>query len=214
VIDDELAIALREQMVEDQIESRGIRDPRIRQAFRDTPRHLFAPEVPLVDVYDDSPQRIGRGQTISQPYIVALMTELLELKGTETVLEIGTGSGYQTAILAEIVPHVVTIERIAELQAGARAALAKTGAAARVTFRVGDGGALRHPEAPFERIIVTAAAEQLPEALTDQLAVGGILVAPVGPPGEQILVRVRRTARGFETEKLGGCSFVPLLHDE
>jgi len=213
VIDGDLAAALREQMVEDQIEERGIRDPQIRQAFRDVPRHRFAPDVPLVDVYDDSPQRIGRGQTISQPYIVALMTELLELRGTETVLEIGTGSGYQTAILAAIVPHVVTVERISELQARARAALEETGVASRVTFRVGDGGAMHHAEAPFERIIVTAAAEVLPDALVRQLAEGGVLVAPVGPAGAQTLVRLRRTAAGVETEEFGGCSFVPLLAD-
>jgi len=211
VIDDALATELRHEMVETQIADRGVRDPRVLAAMRSVPRHVFAPGVSIAAAYDDCPQRIGRGQTISQPFIVALMTQMLALRGTETVLEVGTGSGYQTAILAELASRVVTVERIPELQERARRALEATGHADRIAFRLGDGGALRHPEGPFDAILVTAAAERLPRALVDQLADGGVLVAPVGPPGAQELVRVHRRGDKLQTTRHGACAFVPLV---
>ncbi len=205
------AEALRHEMVKTQIVARGIRDRRVLDAMRSVPRHCFIPGVALTDAYADHPIGIGQQQTISQPFIVALMTELLSLEGTETVLEIGTGSGYQAAILATIVPKVVTVERIPELQSAARDVIESIGLNDRVTFRTGDGGGFTHPEAPFDRILVTAAADELPAELLAQLGDPGILVAPVGPTGRQELIRIVRRNGTDETTREGGCAFVPLI---
>ncbi|HIE52022.1 MAG TPA: protein-L-isoaspartate(D-aspartate) O-methyltransferase, partial [Armatimonadetes bacterium] len=171
--------AEREAMVERQIRARGVRDPRVLEAMRQVPRHKFVLPSLQAQAYQDTPLPIGLDQTISQPYMVALMTELLELKGPEKVLEVGTGSGYQAAILAELAEQVYTIERIPELAAAARQRLQELGYH-NVTVRVGDGTLGWPEEAPFEAIIVTAGGQTVPPALKEQLAEGGRLVIPVG----------------------------------
>ncbi len=202
--------SLREQMVQSQLMQRRIRDGRTLDAMRRVPREAFVPEKVRGSAYDDRPLPIGENQTISQPYMVALMTEALELTGGETVLEIGTGSGYQTAVLAEIVKTVFSIERIGPLADSARALLQQLGYA-NVTVLVGDGtqGAAEH--APFDAIIVTAGSPGVPLSLKEQLADGGRLVIPVGSRGYQELNRIRRLGNDFITENLGGCVFVPLI---
>ncbi len=202
--------SLREHMVRSQLIQRRIRDARTLEAMRRVPREAFVPEKVRGSAYDDRPLPIGENQTISQPYMVALMTEALELTGGETVLEIGTGSGYQTAVLAEIVKTVFSIERIGPLADSARALLQQLGYA-NVTVLVGDGtqGAAEH--APFDAIIVTAGSPGVPLSLKEQLADGGRLVIPVGSRGYQELNRIRRQGNDFITENLGGCVFVPLI---
>jgi protein-L-isoaspartate(D-aspartate) O-methyltransferase len=195
-------------MVETQILPRGIRDPAVVAAMRRVPRHEFIPEAHSGMAYDDQPVPIGYAQTISQPAVVAYMTEALELKGTEKVLEVGTGSGYQAAVLAEIAPRVFTVEIIGPLGRQAAATLAQLGYAT-VTVRVGDGHRGWPEEAPFDAIIVTAAPEQVPQPLLDQLAVGGRLIIPVGK-GSQNLVLVRRTKQGYERSELLRVMFVPM----
>ncbi len=197
-------------MVRSQLIQRKIRDARTLEAMRRVPREAFVPEKVRGSAYDDRPLPIGENQTISQPYMVALMTEALELTGGETVLEIGTGSGYQTAVLAEIVKTVFSIERIGPLADSARALLQQLGYA-NVTVLVGDGtlGAAEH--APFDAIIVTAGSPGVPLSLKEQLADGGRLVIPVGSRGYQELNRIRRQGNDFITENLGGCVFVPLI---
>ena len=177
-------------MVTDQIVSRGVKDPAVLEAMRSVPRHVFVPESERARAYDDGPQSIGRGQTISQPYIVALMTELARLDPTSRVLEIGTGCGYQTAVLAACAGWVWTIELEPELAARAARTLAELGAA-NVTARVGDGS-LGWPEAaPFDAILVTAAPADVPPALLDQLAEGGRLVIPLGTSRQDLWVFTR-----------------------
>jgi protein-L-isoaspartate(D-aspartate) O-methyltransferase len=200
-----------ERMVRFQLEGRGIRDARVLDAMRRVPRRRFVPPGRARDAYADFPVDIGHGQTISQPYMAAFMTEALELKGGEKVLEIGTGSGYQTAILAELAGEVFSIERVPELSAAAARILAGLGYA-NVRLSTGDGGAGLESMAPFDRILVTAAAPTVPRRLAGQLADNGIMVVPVGDYRfSQALVIVRRIGTHLETRGSIGCRFVPLI---
>jgi len=201
---------LRHRMVTEQIKGRGIRDERILAAMMEIPRHRFVPPHLADRAYEDAPLPIGEGQTISQPYIVAQMTHALRLKGKEKVLEVGTGSGYQTALLCLLAREVVTIERYAVLHSAAEEILRELGLE-NVRFRVGDGTMGVPEEAPFDRILVTAAAPDVPGPLFEQLVDGGILVIPIGSRWEQDLVRVRKEAGAAKKEFLGGCRFVPLI---
>jgi protein-L-isoaspartate(D-aspartate) O-methyltransferase len=197
-------------MVCQQIAARGIRAERVLDAMRSVPRHLFVPLESRHSAYMDGPLSIGQGQTISQPYIVALMTEALELRGHERVLEIGTGSGYQAAILSQLASHVYTVERIPELASRAQDLFRQLGYD-NISMHVGDGtlGWLEH--APYEAIIVTAAAPEIPRPLTDQLAEGGRLVAPIGGSWSQSLVRVRKQRGHLRRQELTSVAFVPLI---
>ena len=201
----------RHAMVEGQIEMRGVHDPDVLSALRTVPRHLFVPPAVEDRAYDDAALAIGYGQTISQPYIVALMTVLAEVNLRTRVLEVGSGSGYQTAILAELADRVYTIERRRELEERARLVLAKLGYH-NVTTVLGDGSLGLPEEAPFDRIVVTAAAPTPPAPLLEQLAEGGRLVVPIGPAGgDQVLVVVTRTAAGLHAVESIPCRFVPLV---
>jgi protein-L-isoaspartate(D-aspartate) O-methyltransferase len=191
----DLFTAERERMVQKQIENRGIRSPGVLRAMRATPRHLFAPKALEAEAYDDHPLPIGYGATISQPYIVALMTELLGPAKSQRVLEIGTGSGYQAAVLAVLVGQVYTIEIVPELAEAARRTLSGLGYS-NVVVRQGDGYGGWPEQAPFDRIIVTAAPPEVPKALIEQLAMGGRLVAPVGPGWAQDLIVVDKKPDG------------------
>ena len=201
----------RERMVRDQIEARGIKDKRLLNVMRKIPRHLFVDEALRDQAYNDYPLPIGEGQTISQPYIVALMTEALELKGQEKVLEIGTGSGYQTAILAELAQSVFTIERVPTLMQRAKAILDSLGYL-NVAYKTGNG-TLGWPEvAPFQGIIVTAAAPEIPQPYVEQLNIGGKLVIPLGDKFSQVLYKIIKLADGrIKKQYLCGCRFVPLV---
>ena len=200
----------REHMVKSQLARRGIKDKRVLEAMRQVPRHLFIPESMRNLAYCDGPLPIGHGQTISQPYIVALMTEILELAGQETVLEVGTGSGYQAAILSRLAHQVYSVERHAVLAQQAENILAQLGYD-NIAVRVGNG-TLGWPEhSPYEAIIVTAAAPDVPRPLTDQLADEGRLVAPVGSQWSQVLVKVRRQGDQLIRERLTAVAFVPLV---
>jgi protein-L-isoaspartate(D-aspartate) O-methyltransferase len=201
---------LRRRMVEEQIRRRGIRDERVLSALEDVPRHLFVPKETRHLAYADEPLPIGEGQTISQPYIVAEMTAALRLSGTEKVLEIGTGSGYQTAILARLCRELVTIERLPSFSAAAQRLLA-TMDIGNVTFVVGDGSLGFPGQAPFDRILSAAASPSVPAPWVSQLSEGGIIVLPVGDRYAQELTRVTRNEGRTETEVLGGCRFVPLV---
>ncbi len=203
----------RLDMVEYQLRRRGIRDPRVLAAMARVPRHLFVPPQLRGEACADYPLPIGAGQTISQPYIVARMTEALELNGTEKVLEIGTGSGYQTAILAELAREVCTVERIPELSEEAGERLSSLGYT-NVRFLVGDGTLGVPEEAPFDRIIATASLPRIPNALLAQLADYGIIVAPIGGRGFQRLLKLRKSGDGFEEIELGECRFVPIIGKE
>jgi protein-L-isoaspartate(D-aspartate) O-methyltransferase len=198
----------RERMVADTIAARGVRDALTLKALRKVPRHLFVPEELIADAYGDYPLGIGRGQTISQPYIVAFMTEALRLKGGERVLEIGTGSGYQAAVLAEIAADVFTIEIVASLGEDARERLARLGYK-NVSVRVGDGYAGWPEAAPFDAIVVTAAAPRVPLPLREQLNDGGRLILPVGDD-EQELLLVTRRGSAFEERRVLPVRFVPM----
>jgi len=202
--------AERERMVSEQLEARGIRAEAVLAVMRRIPRELFLPASSADRAYLDGAQPIDCGQTISQPYMVARMTELLEPRGDCDVLEIGTGSGYQTAILACLARHVYTIEWHLKLLNQAAQRLRELGLS-NVTLRCGDGS-LGWPEhAPFDAIMVTAGAPEPPKPLLEQLAVGGRLVVPVGPIGDQSLVVVRRTPSGFQHDEVLKCRFVKLL---
>jgi protein-L-isoaspartate(D-aspartate) O-methyltransferase len=201
---------LRDAMVTQQLLKRGIRDARVLQAVRDTPRHLFVPTRHRLMAYEDMPLPIGHEQTISQPLMVAMMTEALQLQGHERVLEIGTGSGYQAAILSHLAVVVFSIERIPELAAQARATLARAGIM-NVHVLVGDGSLGLPEHGPYDAIVVTAASPKVPPALVDQLKPGGRLVIPVGDRHEQTLMRLTMTDAGPHLERLGGCRFVPLI---
>lgn len=200
----------RERMVVEQLESRGIVDERLLAAMRAVPRHLFVPSNIRNRAYCDYPLRIGHQQTISQPYIVALMTQLLELKPEDKVLEVGTGSGYQAAILAQLVDKVYTIERIQELAERARENLAAIGLE-KVKVEIGDGTRGLPEEMPFDAIVITAAAPSVPEPLKEQLADGGRLVLPAGGHGGQYLERWTRQGEIISREKLIPVAFVPLI---
>jgi len=197
-------------MVHEQLVQRGIRDERVIQAMEKVPREAFVPETLRDRAYEDTPLPIGDGQTISQPYIVGLMTELLHLQGEERVLEIGTGSGYQTALLAELCSKVFSIERSFTLSAAARKVLESLGYN-NVLLRVGDGTVGWDEFSPYDRIIVTAGAPALPKALSLQLKEGGLLIVPVGDRVQQDLKIVQRTESGFDEQSGGGCVFVPLI---
>jgi protein-L-isoaspartate(D-aspartate) O-methyltransferase len=199
----------RQAMVDKQIAGRGVRDERVLAAMRAVPRHVFVPESERHASYEDRPLRIGSGQTISQPYIVALMTEALRLRPGDRVLEIGTGSGYQAAVLAAIPTVVYSIEIVPELAAMARAALSAAGVDS-VQLRTGDGYRGWPEAAPFDAIVVTAAPGHVPPALVEQLQVGGRMVLPVGSGDEQELLRLVKTASGVEREMLAPVRFVPM----
>jgi protein-L-isoaspartate(D-aspartate) O-methyltransferase len=200
----------RRRMVETQLQARGIRDPEVLRALGRVPRHLFVDEAFVDRAYGDSALPIGHGQTISQPLMVATMTEALQLEGSEKVLEIGTGSGYQTAVLAEIAERVFSVERVAALYRRARSLLDRLGYH-RVVLRHGDGTLGWRDHAPYDAIVVTAGAPHVPAALRDQLAEGGRLVIPVGDRQLQNLVRITRRRDGDRSETLGGCVFVSLI---
>jgi len=202
--------AARRSMVDTQIRARGVTDAAVLEALLRVPRHLFVPPEMAARAYDDTPLPIGLGQTISQPYIVAYMTEALRLTPDLTVLEIGTGSGYQAAVLAELAREVFTIEIVPELAERARRTLAAAGYR-NVRVRTGNGY-LGWPErAPFPRIIVTAAPEEIPSALVDQLAVGGVMVLPVGR-GFQDMMIVTKTERGVTERRTIPVRFVPMVN--
>ena len=201
---------VRLKMVEEQLISRGVKDPRVIAAMQKIPRHLFVEEALQNQAYTDHPLPIGEKQTISQPYIVALMTEALELKGTEKVLEIGAGSGYQTAILAELAQKVFSIERIRSLAIKARTLIFELGYF-NVEIKIFDGTYGWVEEGPFDAIIVTAGGPDIPKPLLDQLVVGGKLVIPVGDAYVQDLIRLRKKEDGIHKEDLGGCRFVKLI---
>lgn len=200
----------RRLMVETQIQRRGVTDARVLAAMGRVPRHLFVPRHLWNQAYGDYPLPIGEDQTISQPYIVALMTEALEIKGSEKVLELGTGSGYQAAILAELAAQVYTIERLPSLARSAEQVLASLGYT-NVQVRLADGTLGWAEAAPFDAILVTAGSPQVPAPLLEQLAMGGCLVIPVGDQYSQTLTRVRRMPEGLKQEYLGGCRFVKLI---
>lgn len=200
----------RDRMVEGQLVSRGIRSPLVLEAMRRVPRHLFVDEALVGRAYGDHPLPIGEKQTISQPYIVALMTEVLGLTGVEKVLEIGTGSGYQTAILAELSDRVFSIERIQNLSYRARQVFNECGYR-NIVLRVGDGTLGWPDEAPFDAILVSAGAPKVPQPLVDQLAMGGRLVVPVGDLVSQELMVIERVPEGITKTRHGGCRFVNLI---
>jgi protein-L-isoaspartate(D-aspartate) O-methyltransferase len=201
--------ARRETMVEQQIRQRGVSDPRVLDAMRTVPRERFVPADVASRAYDDGPLPIGQGQTISQPYIVAYMTEVLGVLPAHKVLEIGTGSGYQAAILGELSRQVYTIEIVPELADRAAATLKSLGYA-HVSVRAGDGYAGWPEQSPFDRILVTAAPERIPQPLIDQLAEGGRLVAPVGSQGDtQWITVLERTPRGIVEKRTIPVQFVP-----
>jgi protein-L-isoaspartate(D-aspartate) O-methyltransferase len=206
-------IKQRMKMVDTQIRARGIRNPRVLKALEKVPRHLFVNEALRDQAYNDNPLPIDGGQTISQPYIVALMTEALELTGSEKVLEIGTGSGYQAAVLAELVDHVFSIDRIASLAGNARRLLESLNYY-NIAIRVGDGTLGWKDEGPFDAIMVTAGAPDIPKTLVEQIAVGGRLVVPVGGRHSQLLIKLTRLSESVndvKKEDLGGCRFVDLI---
>lgn len=201
----------RKRMIETQLVARGIKDRRVIDAMLKVPRHRFVEEAMGAQAYSDSPLPIGEKQTISQPYMVALMTELLELKGSEKVLEIGTGSGYQAAILATLADRVYTVERIRPLALQARRVLDSLGLL-NVSLKITDGTTGWEEEAPFDAIMVTAGAPDIPQQYVDQLKVGGRLVIPVGNQVDQVLVQGVKLPDGTLEKRLTvGCRFVRLI---
>jgi protein-L-isoaspartate(D-aspartate) O-methyltransferase len=200
----------RERMVQEQLVARGIADSRVLAAMRKIPRHLFVDAGIVNRAYDDSALPIGDKQTLSQPYMAALMTETLGLSGSEKVLEVGTGSAYQTALLAELCFNVFSVEKIRALSLKARVLLDRLDYQ-NIALHVGDGTIGWSEHAPYDAIIVTAGAPKAPQPLLDQLSMGGRLVIPVGDEQGQTLVRVTRTRTGFKQEQLGECKFVKLL---
>lgn len=200
----------RLEMVKYQIEARGVTDPQVLEAMREIPRHQFVPEPYREAAYRDSPLPIGEGQTISQPYIVALMTALLELRPRDMVLEIGTGSGYQAALLSRLAEKVFTIDRLPEVADRARKNLAALGIK-NVDVIVGDGTLGYQAQAPYQGIIVTACAPEIPAPLIAQLVDGGRLVAPVGSRDFQVLTKLVRHGENVERSTYEGVAFVPLI---
>ena len=199
---------MREKMVKTQIQGRGVQDERVLNVLRAVPRHRFVPSHSRRRAYDDGALPIGEGQTISQPYIVALMTELLHLKGDERVLEIGTGSGYQAAVLAELVDHVYTIEIVEALAKEARGRLDSLGYT-NITARFGDGYQGWPEEAPFDAVIVTAAPDHIPQPLVDQLRTGGRMVIPVGRHAQDLMLLVKEEG-GIREKDVIPVRFVPM----
>lgn len=200
----------RSRMVEHQIHSRGIMNPRVLGAMREIPRHIFIPPPYDQSAYNDAPLPIGNDQTISQPYIVALMTELLDPQPGDHVLEIGAGSGYQTAILSMLVQQVTTIERIPDVADLAKKNLAKLGLK-NISILIGDGTRGYPDNAPYNGIVITAATPKIPQPLIDQLKDGGILVAPVGSREIQELIMLKKIGTGIARSSHGGVRFVPLI---
>ncbi len=209
-IDEKYFDEKRKEMVEFQIKRRGVKDPLVLKAMLKVKRHLFVPENLRKEAYEDYPLPIGEDQTISQPYMVAIMTELLELRGGERVLEIGTGSGYQTAILAEIAEEVYSVERLESLAFRAKKLLDKLGYL-NIKIKVGDGSEGWEEFSPYDAILVTAGAPDIPEPLFKQLKEGGRLVIPIGGRFSQVLVRVRKIKGEKEVEEFFDCAFVPLI---
>lgn len=203
---------MREAMVSQQIESRGVQDGRVLEAMRDIPRHEFVPPEFAAQAYEDGPLPIGHEQTISQPYVAAFMTEVLEIQPGDRVLEIGTGSGYQAALLAKLAKEVFTIEILEPLYREARARLEAMGYG-NIRFRLGDGWQGWPDEAPFDKIMVTAAPDHIPEALVGQLREGGLIIAPVGGSFGQNLVLGRKERGRLYTQKVMPVRFVPLVRD-
>jgi protein-L-isoaspartate(D-aspartate) O-methyltransferase len=198
-------------MVEEQVIARGIADQRVIDAMLKVPRHKFVEQALEGKAYQDAPLPIGEKQTISQPYMVAVMSEALALNGSETVLEIGTGSGYQAAVLALLADRVFSLERIPSLARRARKVLDECGFG-KVNIRLADGTQGWQEMAPFDAILVTAGAPEVPQHYLDQLAVGGRLIIPVGDQESQLLLRVTRTGeKEYLEEKMLGCRFVPLI---
>ncbi|MFB0519480.1 MAG: protein-L-isoaspartate(D-aspartate) O-methyltransferase [Acidobacteriota bacterium] len=204
---------LREYMVNTQIKARGIYDPKVLDAMLKVPRHEFVPEDMRIYAYEDRPLPIGEGQTISQPYMVALMTQCLELEGSERILEIGAGSGYQAAILAEIAASVYTIERFPSLLQRAREVLARLGYT-NYKALVGDGTLGWEENAPFNGIMVTAGAPDVPPSLLEQLSDKGRLVIPIGAERYQSLFKIVKRGKKLRREFVTYCSFVPLIGKE
>lgn len=203
-------VASREEMVDEQLISRGINNEKVLRSMRSVPREKFIPKRYQNQAYGDFPLEIGRGQTVSQPYIVALMTQLLELKGQERVLEIGTGSGYQAAILSKLAKKVYSIERNAILAKKAKKILQKLGFK-NVKVIISDGFLGYPPAAPYEVIILTAAPVRIPPALIEQLNEGGRLVVPLGEGPVQRLIRIKKIKGQIKEEDFGSCAFVPML---
>ena len=203
---------VRFRMVDEQLVARGIKDPRVLSAMGRVPRHLFVEEALRDRAYGDHALPIGERQTISQPYIVALMTEALELKRSERVLEIGTGSAYQMAILAELVAEVYSIERIRSLAVKARTLLASL-RYRNAIVKIFDGTQGWKEKSPFDAILVTAASPDLPAPLLEQLQEGGRMIIPIGDRVRQVLKKVTKTTSGIKTEAMTGCVFVPLIGD-
>jgi len=201
--------AERERMVERQIEARGVKDTAVLKAMRQVPRHLFVPVSYAPQAYWDGPLAIGHGQMISQPYIVAFMAEALRMRGDDRVLEIGTGSGYQTAVLAQLARDVFSIEIVKPLAERAAAKLKNLGYA-NVQVRVGDGYQGWPEHAPYDAILVSAAPDHIPQPLLDQLAVGGRMILPLGKKFSQDLMLIRRTHSGYERTPLLPVAFVPM----
>lgn len=201
---------LRNRMVDEQLVPRGIKDERVLSAMRRVPRHIFVGEEAIDHAYEDHALSIGEGQTISQPYMVGVMTEALDLQGDEKVLEVGTGSGYQAAVLAELARQVYSIERIAELAVRAKRLLEGLGYQ-NISVKVFNGTLGWKEESPFDRIIVTAGAPEVPAALVEQLADGGRLIIPVGDRYYQMLTRVVKKAGEIIRTELFPCIFVPLI---
>ena len=200
----------RAAMVEEQLVRRGIHDPMVLRVMREVPRHLFVPEHLQAQAYDDGPLPIGLGQTISQPYMVALMLELLDLRASDRVLDIGTGSGYQAAILSRLAREVWSVEIVPELAESAGERLARLGYH-RVQVVTGDGSVGLPEHAPYDAMVVAAGAPHVPAAMIEQLSDGGRLVIPVGDLETQALRLVTRTGRGTSTQSLLSCAFVPLV---
>lgn len=202
---------LRRQMVEKQLLSRGIKDKRVLDVFCNTPRHRFVDPVMYKDAYGDFPLSIGQGQTISQPYMVALMMQLLNIAEDDSVLEIGTGSGYETAILSELAKDVFSIERIGILAKKAEAALGDMGYK-NINIKIDDGTLGWREFAPFNKIVVTASSLSIPGSLVDQLLKGGKMVIPIGSRFTQRLMLLEKSEQGYVSEKdITGCVFVPLI---